>query len=236
MQVYVYDFYEKLCHDGNVLVAGQAGAGKSVILNGIIMTAMLNGNHMMLLDPKGGAEFGIYKDCEEVDGFAKDVDDFAPLLKKAVEIMNKRYADMERAHKRTSDEPEFYVIIDEYGDMMSDRKKECLPYLLKIARKGRAARVRLILATQVPSRQVVTADISANMHTIVALHTRSSLDSRVIIREPGAEKLAVGEAMVQHRDAFGVSKERVPMYDDETLENVALLRTPLDKRWREVVA
>jgi len=236
MKVSVYEFYEKLCHDGNVLVAGQAGAGKSVILNGIIMTAMLNGNHMMLLDPKGGAEFGIYKNCVGVDSFAKDVDDFAPLLKKAVEIMDKRYENMEQKHKRTSDEPEYYVIIDEYGDMMSDAKKQCLPYLLKLARKGRAAKVRLILATQVPSRQVVTADISANMHTIVALHTRSALDSRVIIREAGAEKLSVGEAMIQHRNAFEITRERVPMYDDDTLENVALLRTPPEKRWREVSA
>lgn len=236
MEVFMYDFYDKLCHDGNVLVAGQAGAGKSVILNGIIATAILNGSHMLLLDPKGGVEFKIYKHCVEVDGFAKDVDEFAPLLKKAVDIMNKRYEEMERNYKRTTDEPEFYVVIDEYGDMMTDAKKECLPYLLKLARKGRAAKVRLVLATQVPSRQVVTADISANMHTIVALHTQTSLDSRVIIRVPGAETLPVGEAMIKHRNAFDITRERVPMYDEDLLETIALLRTPLDKRWKEVTA
>lgn len=236
MTIDVYEFYQRLCHDGNVLVAGQAGSGKSVILNGIIVTAMANGNHMLLLDPKGGAEFSIYKDCIEVDGFAKDVEEFAPLLKRAVTLMNERHADMERRHIRTTDAPEYYVIIDEYGDMMSDAKKECLPLLLKLARKGRAARVRLVLATQVPSRQVVTADISANMHTIVALHTLSALDSRVIIRANGAEKLPVGEAMVQHRNSFEITHEAVPMYDDEFLEKVALWRTPPSKRWKEVIA
>lgn len=232
----MYEFYEKIAGAGHVLVAGKAGSGKSVILNGLIVTAIANDADLMLLDPKGGVEFGIYRDALNVKGYAGDIEEFAKPLKQAIAIMDERFKRMEEQRIRKSKEKPLYVVIDEYADMMSEKKKELQPLLLKLARKGRAANVRLILATQTPYKSIITGDIKANMQTLVALKVLSKSYSRLIIDEPGAENLHVGEALVRLDSDDEPHKEIVPMYDDETLETVALLRTPPAKRWKEVSA
>lgn len=232
MRIPKHDFYERLASEGHILVAGATGSGKSVVLNGLIVSAICNNSSVILLDPKGGAEFGIYRDCLNTLAYAGDLDDFAPALEKAVKIMDARYAELTAKRLRKSEESPVYVIIDEYGDMMSDRKKELQPLLLKLARKGRAANVRLILATQSPYKSIITGDIKANMQSTVALRTRARSDSRLIIDAEGAETLNVGEALVLHKGAFTPTRERVPMYSDDLLEELALWRTPPSKRWK----
>ena len=232
----MYEFYEKLAGSGHVLVAGKAGSGKSVILNGLIMTAIANDAQLMLLDPKGGVEFGIYRNTLNVVSYAEDVDEFAEPLKKAVQVMDERLERMRKQYIRKSLEKPLYVVVDEYADMMSEKKKELQPLLLKLARKGRAANVRLILATQTPYKSIITGDIKANMQALVALQVLAKSYSRLIIDEPGAENLHVGEALVRLDSDDAPHKEKVPMYDEETLETVALLRTPVSKRWKEVSA
>lgn len=232
MRVAKHAFYDRLADEGHILVAGATGSGKSVVLNGLICTALCTGRRLILLDPKGGAEFGIYRDCENTIVYGDDLDNFRPALEKAVEIMDVRYAEIAAKRLRKTTEDPVYVIIDEYGDMMSDRKKDLQPLLLKLARKGRAANVRLILATQSPYKRIITGDIKANMQSTVALRTRARSDSRLIIDAEGAETLNVGEALVLHKNEFSPVRERVPMYDDGTLEALALWRTPPSKRWK----
>lgn len=232
MKIQEHQFYSRLMTEGHILVAGATGSGKSVVLNGLIMQAIGKGYSMMLLDPKGGAEFSIYRDTVNCCGYGADVEQFPAVLQEAVQIMDKRYETMTAKHLRKSEEDPLYVIIDEYGDMMSDCKKVCQPPLLKLARKGRAANVRLILATQSPYKSIITGDIKANMQATVALRTRAKSDSRLIIDEAGAETLNIGEALVLHKGAFSPVKERVPMYSEDFLEQVALFRTPPSKRWK----
>jgi len=231
MKLMIYDFYSNLANSGHVLVAGKTGSGKSVILNGFIITAIAQEAQLMLLDPKGGVEFGIYRDCANVIGYAGDIEEFAEPLKKAIAIMDERFARMTAKKQRKSTDKPVYVVIDEYADMMSEKKKELQPLLLKLARKGRSANVRLILATQTPYKSIITGDIKANMQALVALKVLSKSYSRLIIDEPGAENLHVGEALVRTDKDDEPHKERVPMYSDEILEKVALLRTPPSKRW-----
>lgn len=232
MTIEKYAFYEKLLDDGgNILVAGQAGSGKSVVLNGLILSIMMRGWKMYLLDPKGGMEFGKFEHSLDVAGYGEDIEDFPKVLGQAVDEMMRRHRDGKARHISTYDGDPIYVIIDEFGDMMTEAKKQCLPLLLKIARMGRASRVYLVLATQSPSRAVVTSDIKVNMHATIALHTKSALDSRIIIDQNGAEKLMIGEAMVQHRNAFGVMHEAVPMYPEELVDRAAWMRTPVSHRW-----
>lgn len=232
MNVTRHKFYTDLTAGGHVLVAGATGSGKSVVLNGLIVQAIANGAQLILLDPKGGTEFGIYRDTLDCIEYAGDLDEFKPALETAVRIMDERYKVLAAAHKRTSEDTPVYVIIDEFGDMMSDRKKDLQPLLLKLARKGRAANVRLILATQSPYKSIITGDIKANMQSIVALRTLDKSASRLIITEPGAELLNVGEALVRLKGEFTPHREKVPMYPDELLEKIALLRTPPSKRWK----
>lgn len=229
MTVTKYEFFEKLADEGHVLVAGTNGSGKSVVLRGIIITAIIEGAQLMILDPKGGVEFGTMRNTVECIAYGEDVDEFKPALTEAVETMNKRLKAMKSRGERKSSENPLYVIVDEYGDMMSNRKKELQPLLLSLARKGRAANVRLVLATQSPYKSIITGDIKANLLTTVALRTRTKADSRLIIDEPGAELLNVGEALVKHKDNFEVVKEYVPYYTEEEFDAIAKFRTPPSK-------
>lgn len=232
MMVDRYEFFDKLASEGHVLVAGTNGSGKSVVLRGIIITAIMDGAQLMILDPKGGVEFGVMRDTVDCIAYGEDVDEFRPALMQAVNTMTERLERMKYRHERTCSEKPLYIIADEYGDMMGDKKKELQPLLLKLARKGRAANVRLILATQTPYKSIVTGDIKANLLTTVALRTRTKSDSRIIIDEPGAELLNVGEALVKHKDNFDVVKEYVPYYTEELFDEIAYLRTPPSKRWK----
>ena len=232
MMVDRYEFFDKLSKEGHILVAGTNGSGKSVVLRGIIITAIMDGAQLMILDPKGGVEFGVMRDTADCIAYGEDVDEFRPALLRAVNIMDERLARMKPRHERKCSEKPLYIIADEYGDMMTEKRKDLQPLLLKLARKGRAANVRLVLATQTPYKSIVTGDIKANLLTTVALKTRSKSDSRIIIDEGGAELLNVGEALVKYKDKFDVVKEHVPYYSEELFDEIAYLRTPPSKRWK----
>lgn len=233
MTVTRYPFYDSIIQrGGHTLVAGTNGSGKSVVLNGLIVTAICEGAQLILLDPKGGVEFNVYRDTLDCIGYGGDLDEFKPALEKAIRIMDDRYRRMSAAHIRKSNEQPVYVIIDEYADMMSERKKELQPLLLKLARKGRAANVRLVLATQSPYRSIITGDIRGNMVNFVALRVTAKTYSRLILEDVGAETLNVGEALVKLNGEFEAHRECVPMYSEENLEQIALWRTPPSKRWK----
>jgi len=227
-----YEFFENIAHGGHTLVAGKTRSGKSVILNGLIVTAIMDGAQLILLDPKGGVEFSKYKDCVETIAYAGNVDEFKPALERAVAEMMRRNAVMVQKRITKSEERPLYVIIDEYATLMTDMKKELQPLLLKLARMGAASNVRLVLATQTPYLSIVTGDIKNNMQSIVALKVRNKSFSRLIIDEPGAENLHVGEALVLMDSDDAPHKEYVPMYPADLLEKIALLRTPPSKRWK----
>lgn len=233
MRIPKYDFYEKIFDKGShTLVAGMTGSGKSVVLNGLIVSAICHDCDLMLLDPKNGMEFGVYRDCLNTVAYGGDLDEFAPALEKAVNIMNERIVRASAQHLRKTTDKPLYIIIDEYADMMSERKKDLQPLLLKIARKGRAVNVRLVLATQSPYKSIITGDIKGNIGNYVALHVAAKSFSRLIIDTEGAETLNIGEAMVRLNGEFSAHREHVPMYDDDLLEELALWRTPPSKRWK----
>lgn len=228
-----YEFYYNLFENGgHTLVAGKTRSGKSVILNGLIVTAMLEHAQLILLDPKGGVEFAKYKDCVETIAYAGCLEEFKPALERAVAEMMRRNAVMVQKRITKSQERPLFVIVDEYASMMTDAKKDLQPLLLKLARMGAASNVRLVLATQTPYLSIVTGDIKNNMQSIVALKVRNKSFSRLILDEAGAENLHVGEALVLLDSDDAPHKERVPMYPLDLLEQIALLRTPPSKRWK----
>jgi DNA segregation ATPase FtsK/SpoIIIE, S-DNA-T family len=99
---------------------------------------------------------------------------------------NRKAAAMQYARERL---PNIVVIIDEFADLMTTTGKELEGYLARLAAMARAVGIHLVLATQRPSTNVITGIIKANIPSRIAFMVTSNTDSRIIIDQPGAEKL-----------------------------------------------
>jgi S-DNA-T family DNA segregation ATPase FtsK/SpoIIIE len=132
--------------------------------------------------------------------------------------MEARFCDMERRGLVETDKGHLYVIIDEYADLMLNCTKSQLKVIQHIAELGRAAHVHLILATQAPSRQVITAPIAVNMTCKIALRCDSAIESRQIIGRPGAEQLPqYGDCLIKIPSQGIHHYTNVKMYTDAEL-------------------
>jgi DNA segregation ATPase FtsK/SpoIIIE, S-DNA-T family len=185
----------------HVLIAGSTGSGKSCMMNSIISSLMLKNTKetatFCLIDPKR-VEFFDYKDSNMLYG-----GEVINTTKKALltlsalcEEMEKRYMLLEWNKKRNYQEfknracmKDIYICIDELSFLMLESKKECEEYISKIGMLGRAAGLHLILATQQPTRKIITGTIQANIPTVIGLATRNSIDSRMIIGNNSLTKL-----------------------------------------------
>lgn len=196
----VYGDLAKMPH---MLVAGTTGSGKSVFVNGII-TSLLTRNtpydlQMILIDPKM-VEFRQYAELDYVK-YVTDSNKAISILSKLCDEMDRRYRVMANEGCReleaynhkcpTKRMSRIVLVIDEMADMMIDKKygKEVEKNIIRIAQKARACGIHMILATQRPSRQVVTGLIKANIPCRVCLSVLSRTDSMVVLDQVGAEKL-----------------------------------------------
>lgn len=184
--------YKDMLEQHNLLIAGQIGTGKSTLIHALIYTALYQAPgqvSFILLDPKR-VELRKYASLPHTVKYARDIPDMVAALELAATIMMDRYHKADRAgvNEWTAD-GDLYIIVDEFADLMLSAKKQAEPILQKIGQLGRAAHVHLILATQIPSRQIITAKIKANMSSSVALHCREKIESRQIIGHAGAENL-----------------------------------------------
>lgn len=175
----------------HLLIAGSTGSGKSVLLNTLIYTALYKAPHrvnFILIDPKR-VELIDYKELPHTLGYASEPDEIAAALAYAVEVMEDRYKRMQAARQKKSDEADIFVIIDEFADLMTTQKRETLPHIIRLAQLGRAANLHLIIATQRPTRDIITGQIKVNIDARVALRCPTAQDSRNIINASGAETL-----------------------------------------------
>ena len=182
----------------HLLVAGATGSGKSVFLhNAIISLATGGGVCFRMIDLKR-VELSVYNGCNFLAGNvitgAAGAD---TALQFEVEEMQRRYSLMERHNVRNySQLPDKHkllariIVIDELADLMLNRdtRKSVENSIVRIAQLGRAAGIHLILATQRPSREVITGLIKANIPAKIAFKTSTPIDSRVI-GITGAESL-----------------------------------------------
>ena len=188
------EYYEHIKHmtqQHHLLIAGCSGSGKSVLINTLIHTLLLESPatvKLMLIDPKR-VELSGYKKLPHCIGYASEHSDIIKLLEEAVNTMESRYKAMQRKNQRESDETHIYIIFDEFGDLMTTSKKQVEPLIIRLSQLGRAARIHLILATQNPSRQTITAGIKVNITASVALRCREPIESRMILGCKGAEFL-----------------------------------------------
>ena len=186
-----YKHIEHMTQQHHLLIAGCSGSGKSVLINTLIHHLLFTSPakmQLMLIDPKR-VELSSYKKLPHCIGYASEHSDIIQLLKTAANTMEARYKSMQKQSLREYDGKHLYIIFDEFGDLMTTSKKEVEPLIIRLAQLGRAARIHLILATQNPSRQVITAGIKVNVVSSVALRCREPLESRMIIGCKGAEDL-----------------------------------------------
>jgi S-DNA-T family DNA segregation ATPase FtsK/SpoIIIE len=187
----------------HLLVAGQTGSGKSVMIN-TILTSLLYRNSpsdlkLILVDPKR-VELKPYDDIPHLlTPVITEPEKCISALKWAVAEMERRYHALSEVSKRNIGEynalkqeegmPYIVIVIDELADLMMMAARDVEALIVRIAQKARAVGIHLVLATQRPSVDVITGLIKANVPARIAFTTASQVDSRTIIDQVGAEKL-----------------------------------------------
>ncbi len=187
----------------HLLVAGQTGSGKSVMVN-TILTSLLYRNSpsdlkLILVDPKT-VELTPYNDIPHLlTPVITEPEKCISALKWAVAEMERRYRTLAEVKKRNIAEynllkkeegmPYIVIVIDELADLMMMAARDVESLIVRIAQKARAVGIHLILATQRPSVDVITGLIKANVPARIAFTTASQIDSRTIIDQMGSEKL-----------------------------------------------
>lgn len=187
----------------HVLIAGQTGSGKSVLLHSMINSMLFRTNpnevRFILVDPKR-VELTSYQGIPHLQTpVIVDVEKTINAFKWAVEEMEKRYRLFQQLSARNINDfnqktdtetlPNIVIVVDELADLMTYAANEMETLITRIAQKARATGIFMILATQRPSVNVITGLIKANIPSRIALNVTSGTDSRVIIDMIGAEKL-----------------------------------------------
>lgn len=199
-----WPLFTDILEQPHTLIAGSTGSGKSVAMNGIISTVLnrlpfdqhrddgKDGAQMILIDPKR-VELARYKKMPHVIAYASGQNPEAWLdaLKTAVEIMDERFDKMEKIDILDYNGGDLYVFIDEWASINSKTnplRSECVSQLLRLVSEGRAAKVHVIMATQVPKANIIPTEIRDNFIARLALMTESKRQSRVIIDTDGCEE------------------------------------------------
>ena len=191
----------------HVLIAGTTGSGKSVCTNSLIVSLLYKATpeevRFIMVDPKM-VELAPYNGIPHLlIPVVTDPKKAAGSLQWAVFEMMKRYKLFsEKGVKKLSEynalaenDPEMkklptvVVVIDELADLMLVAAKEVEESICRVAQMGRAAGMHLVIATQRPSADVITGLMKANIPSRIAFAVASSLESRIILDAPGAEKL-----------------------------------------------
>ena len=185
--------FEDMLEQSHLLIAGVTGSGKSVLINGLMYTALLKSPsevQFILIDPKR-VELRDYRDMPHTLDHAAGFDPKAwtRALSLAVGIMDRRYSDMEKKRIKLFNGSDVYVVIDEWANVYKNGGKQAYRSVLRLISEGRAARVHVLMATQVPKSTIIPTEIRDNFSARVCLHTNSSMESRVIMEQKGCEQL-----------------------------------------------
>jgi len=222
----------------HMLIAGATGSGKSVCVNAIIDSFLMNATpaevKLILIDPKR-VELAQYKGiphllCEVI----VEPDKAVNALKWTVGTMESRYAEFaargvrniagynEALRPGQPRMPYIVIVIDELADLMMVSAYEVESTITRIAQLARATGIHLVVATQRPSVQVITGLIKANIPSRIAFAMTSGIDSRTILDTTGAEDLlGRGDMLYQPIDAPRAVRLQGVLVTDSEIESVA---------------
>jgi DNA segregation ATPase FtsK/SpoIIIE, S-DNA-T family len=224
----------------HLLVAGQTGSGKSVMIN-TILTSLLYRNSpadlkLILVDPKQ-VELKPYDELPHLLApVITEPEKCISALKWTVAEMERRYRALSEVHKRNIVEynnlkkeegmPYIVIVIDELADLMMMAARDVESLIVRIAQKARAVGIHLVLATQRPSVDVITGLIKANVPARVAFTVASGVDSKTIIDGIGAEKLlGMGDMLLLTADMPKPKRVQGAFIDDnETVKVTDFIR------------
>lgn len=206
---------EDLARMPHMIIAGATGSGKSVCINTIVMSILMNAKpdeiKLIMVDPKK-VELTPYTRlphmlapvitepagaCAALKWLVAEMESRYEILKQVgyrnITSFNERQIDkeFEEGLKKEIPEKMHYIvcIIDELADLMMVASNDIETHIARIAQMARAVGIHLILATQRPSREVITGLIKANFPTRVAFKVSSRINSQIILDEVGAETL-----------------------------------------------
>lgn len=239
-------FMADLTRMPHLLVAGATGAGKSVCLNGILISLLYRTQpedmQLLLVDPKR-IEMAVYADEPHlVHPVVTEMNEAKNALEWAVHEMDRRYEAMARLGVRNvagfnqklaafkndlppdfadlEPLPYLVIVIDELADLMMTAAREVETSIVRLAQLARAAGIHLILATQRPSVDVVTGLIKANFPCRISFQVTSKHDSRTILDQVGAEHLLGRGDMLFKPSGGRLQRLHGPFLSDEEVQGV----------------
>ena len=222
----------------HLLIAGTTGSGKSVCVNGIIsallMTRTPDELQMIMVDPKR-VELTNYNGIPHLMApVVVELERIVGVLKWVQREMDERYRKFamagarnisdfnKRAEKNGADKLYYIVvIIDELADLMMLAPEETERVITRLAQMSRATGIHIIISTQRPSVDVVTGLIKANFPSRIAFAVATGVDSRVILDQPGAERLlGRGDMLFQAPDASVPLRLQGVYVSDDEIESI----------------
>ena len=239
-------FMADLTRMPHLLVAGATGAGKSVCLNGILLSLLYRTQpeemRLLLVDPKR-IEMAMYADEPHlIHPVVTEMSEAKNALDWAVHEMDQRYEAMARMGVRNVASynqrlasyngqlppdladleplPYLVIVIDELADLMMTAAREVETSIVRLAQLARAAGIHMILATQRPSVDVVTGLIKANFPCRISFQVTSRHDSRTILDQAGAEHLLGRGDMLFKPSGGRLQRLHGPFLSDEEVQNV----------------
>ncbi len=194
----------------HLLIAGSTGTGKSVCINALLTSILMRATpsevRLILIDPKR-IELAAYNGLPHLYvPVVTETKQSASALAWAVAEMDNRLKRLQKAGARNIGQynaailngkaaedaepmPYLVIVIDELADLMMVAAREVEDSIVRIAQLARAAGIHLIVATQRPSTDIITGLIKTNITNRIAFAVGSGIDSRVILDQPGAERL-----------------------------------------------
>ena len=217
----------------HLLVAGTTGSGKSVCINSIIMSLLYKHGpdncKFILIDPK-------MLELSSYEGIPHLLTSVITDAKKATSALSWTVREMESRYKLMSSEgvrnidgynekhklkmPYIVVVVDEMSNLMLVSGKEIEGYVQKLSAMARAAGIHIIMATQRPSVDVITGTIKANFPTRISFQVSSTIDSKTVLGEQGAEQLLGKGDMLFMSSANKIFRIHGPYVSESEIEKV----------------
>lgn len=221
---------------GHMVVAGATRYGKSVFLKNVITSLIArkpNDVKLTLIDLKGGLTFARYQRAKQVEIVAKDVAECLTTLRhldakmtaKQTSFLTQGYEDIREAN----DPCRHFIIIDEAAQLASagvtdsEEKKmriECEKLLARIAQVGAGLGYRLIFCTQYPTADTLPRQIKQNADTRICFRLQTSVASRVVLDEEGAESLPKVRGRAIYLTSDGKQIVQTPFIENDYIEKV----------------